>query len=54
VAGLLRSMLFGIQPTDPMILAAAAVMLSFAAVIASYLPARQASKLEPTATLRFE
>jgi putative ABC transport system permease protein len=54
VASLLRSMLFGIQPTDPMTLAAAAMTLSFAAVIASYLPARRASKLQPTATLRFE
>ena len=49
-----RSLLFGIEPIDlPTIAAAALVMLGIA-VLAGWLPARRASRLEPMAALRHE
>jgi putative ABC transport system permease protein len=49
-----RSLLFGLQPTDPGTLATAAVLLAAVAMVASYLPALRASRLEPTEALREE
>jgi predicted permease len=49
-----RSLLFGLKPNDPLTLAAAALLLASIAAIASYLPARRASKLDPMAALRDE
>ena len=49
-----RSLLFGLKPNDPLTLAAAALLLALIAAIASYLPARRASKLDPMAALRDE
>ena len=48
------SLLFGLQPGDPATLAAAAAGLCAVGVLASYLPARRASRLEPTVVLREE
>ena len=50
----LRAMLFGVTPYDPITLAAVAVVLAAAAIVASWLPARQASRVDPTVTLRME
>ena len=48
------SLLFGLQPGDPATLAVAAAALCAVGVLASYLPARRASRLEPTVVLREE
>ena len=54
VTRLLRSLLFGVQPGSPLILAAAAALLIVVAMLASYLPARRATKVEPMVALRYE
>jgi ABC-type antimicrobial peptide transport system permease subunit len=48
---LLSSLLYGIEPTDPLTFTAAALALLAVAAIASWLPARQASRLDPLAVL---
>ena len=45
-------MFFGLQPGDPATLSAAIALLAAIGLIASYLPARRASKLDPMTTLR--
>ena len=47
-----RTLLFGLQPGDPVTLSAAIALLASIGLIASYLPARRASKLDPMTTLR--
>jgi predicted permease len=44
---LVRSMLFGVSPTDPLTFAAVAIILTAVAAIASYVPARRAAKVDP-------
>jgi predicted permease len=51
---LIKSLLFGISPLDPVTYAAVPVILAAAAVVASYLPARRAAAVDPTDTLRAE
>ena len=51
---LVESMLFALQPDDPAVIAGAAALLMTAALLASYLPARRASRLEPVTALRVE
>ena len=53
-ARLVTSLLFGVSPTDPAMLAATAVLMLSIAVVAAYLPARRASRVDPTAALRYE
>ncbi len=53
-AGLLRPLLFGIQPWDWMTLACVAVLLGMAAMLASYLPAHRAASVNPVDALRAE
>ena len=53
-AGLTRflgSLLYGVEPLDGLTFALVAVVMMAAALLASYLPARQAAKLDPTAAL---
>ena len=45
-------MLFGIQPTDLMSVTAAVAVLSLAALIAAWIPARRASRVDPNRALR--
>jgi predicted permease len=49
-----KSMLFGVTPTDPASIGAALAALTAAALLASYLPARRASRLNPLVALRHE
>jgi ABC-type lipoprotein release transport system permease subunit len=51
---LARSLLFGLGPRDPTTFGAAAVALLAAAALASFLPARRASKVDPMTSLRCE
>jgi hypothetical protein len=46
------SLLFGIQPTDPLLLASACALLAAIAAIASLLPARRAARVDPAQLLR--
>ena len=51
---LMRSLLFGVGPTDPMTFVAIPVLLAVVALFASWLPARRASKVDPMEALRYE
>jgi ABC-type antimicrobial peptide transport system permease subunit len=48
------SLLFGVTARDPLTLAAAAALLMLTTVIASYIPARRASHIDPALVLRTE
>jgi ABC-type antimicrobial peptide transport system permease subunit len=54
VTRFLSSLLFGIGPTDVVTYAAAIVVILAAAGLASYLPARRASAIDPVVTLKAE
>jgi putative ABC transport system permease protein len=49
---LMNNQLFGVKPWDPVMLVAAALMLSLAALLASAIPARRAAGVEPMVALR--
>jgi ABC-type antimicrobial peptide transport system permease subunit len=51
-ARLLSGLLFGVSATDPMTYAIVATGLLVAALLASYVPARRAARIEPTEALR--
>ncbi len=50
----LSSLLFGVSATDPLTFAAVAVILALVALLASYMPARRAMRLDPNTALRVE
>jgi predicted permease len=51
---LLKDFLFDVKPTDPTTFAVIPLLLVAVALLASYLPARQATKVDPMVTLRHE
>jgi putative ABC transport system permease protein len=53
-ARLLTAVLFQVQPNDPLVYLAVALLLSVVTLVASYIPARRASKIEPLTALRQE
>jgi ABC-type antimicrobial peptide transport system permease subunit len=54
VMRLMKSLLFGISPLDPLTYVAVPVILAVAAVLASYLPARRAAMVNPVEALKAE
>ena len=51
---LLRNMLFEVNPTDPATFVVVAMVLAGAAWLASYLPARRSTRIDPMQTIRTE
>jgi len=54
VGCLIRSLLYGVDPVDPLSIAVAVILLGLASMLASYIPARRAAKIDPMEALRYE
>jgi len=51
---LMEELLFEVKPTDPVTFTAVGAILAMTAVVASYIPARRATRVDPIAALRSE
>jgi putative ABC transport system permease protein len=51
---LIEELLFGVSPTDPVTFSVVAILLTSVAVLASYIPARRALRVDPMVALRRE
>jgi ABC-type antimicrobial peptide transport system permease subunit len=51
---LLQSMLFQVRPGDPLVYIAVAVMVGVVTLLAGYIPARRATRIDPVAAIRQE
>jgi ABC-type antimicrobial peptide transport system permease subunit len=54
VTALVASVLFGVSHSDPLVISAAAILLLVSAGAAAWIPARLASRVDPTRALRYE
>jgi putative ABC transport system permease protein len=50
----LSSVIYGVRPSDPLILAVVSLILTAAAMLASYAPARRASRVDPMVALHYD
>src|SRR5262245_62078704 len=54
VARALKSLLYGVSPTDPLTFIVIAMMLIIVALLACYIPARRATKVDPIIAIKYE
>jgi putative ABC transport system permease protein len=54
VMGLLRSFLYGVSPADPVAFVCASLAWIMIAMLASYIPAQRAARVDPAISLRYE
>jgi ABC-type antimicrobial peptide transport system permease subunit len=52
LSGTMRALLFGVSPGDPLTFGAATLVLATAGLLAVYIPARRAARVDPTKMLR--
>jgi putative ABC transport system permease protein len=54
LARLMASLLFHVKPADPLTLSGVALLLALVALLACYIPARRAMRVDPLVALRYE
>jgi putative ABC transport system permease protein len=54
LASALRTMLYGVMPVDPEVMAGVAMLLLIVVLIANYIPARRATRIDPIAALHYD